>query len=56
MVTSDRERSGNSPCGSGTGERATGVVKALTERAPMARKIRVVLENMMIEGVVRKSK
>jgi len=27
------------------------MVKALTERAPMARKMRTALENMMIEGV-----
>jgi len=37
---------GNSHSGSGAGERAK--VKALTERAPTARKVRAALENMMI--------
>jgi len=31
------------------------MVKALTERAPMARKMRTALENMVTGGVVRKS-
>jgi len=42
--------------GSGEGERATGMVKALTERAPTMREMRVSLENMMMGGVVRKSR
>ena len=46
---------GNSHCGSGVGERATRTVKALTERAPTARKVRAVLKNMMIWSV-RKSR
>jgi len=44
---------GNSHSGSGAGERATGAVKALTERTPTTRKVRVALENMMIWSVVR---
>jgi len=39
---------GNSHSGSGAGERATGTVKALTERTPTARKARAALRNMMI--------
>jgi len=38
----------NSHSGSGVGERATGTVKALTERAPTTRKVRVAFGNMMI--------
>jgi len=39
----------NSPSSSGEGERATGTVKALTERAPTTREIiRVVLKNMVV--------
>ena len=45
MIENDR---GNSLSSSRAGERATGAVKALTERAPMARKIRTALENIMI--------
>ena len=47
---------GNSLSGSGAGERATGTVKALTERAPTAKEVRATLENMMIESVVRKNR
>ena len=43
----------NSRSDSGAGERTTGVVKALTERAPMARKMRTALGNMTIGKVVR---
>ena len=46
----------NSLSGSGTGERATGTVKALTESAPTARKVRTALGNMMVRNVVRKNR
>jgi len=48
------ERSGKSPSGSGAGARAIGMTAALTKRAPMARKVRTALENMMKGSVVRK--
>jgi len=44
---------GNSHSGSGAGERATGTIEALTERAPTRRKVRAALENMMIWSVVK---
>ena len=44
---------GNSRSGPGAGERATGTVRALTERAPTARKVRAALNNMMIWNVVK---
>ena len=47
---------GNSHSGSGAGERTTRVVNALTERAPMARKVREALRNMMMWSVARKSR
>ena len=47
---------GNSQSGSGAGPRTTGVLKALTENAPMARKVRKVLGNMMIGCVVRENR
>ena len=47
---------GNSLSGSGAGERAMGMAKALTERAPTTKEVRATLENMMIESVVRKNR
>jgi len=47
---------GNSHPGSGAGERATGRVKALTQRAPSTRDVRVTLENMIVWSVVRKNR
>ena len=34
------------------GKEGIGEAETLTERAPMARKVRIALENMMIENVV----
>ena len=49
VIENDR---GNLHSGSGAGERATGMVKALMERAPTTSKARAALENMMIWSVV----
>ena len=38
------------------GSRATGTLKASTERAPMMREVRSTLGNMMIETVTRKNR
>ena len=45
MIENDQ---GNSHSGSGAGERATVTVKAFTERAPMVRKAKTTLGNIMI--------
>jgi len=48
------ENGGEDPLpGSGAGARATGMATVLMERAPMARKVRADLENMMMRCVVR---
>ena len=54
VARSIRDHQENSQSGPGVGERATGMVKALTERAPMARKVRMTLRNMMIGNAVRR--
>ena len=53
MIESDQ---GYSHSGSGAGERATGMLKALAERAPTARKARTALGNMVMGSVVRKKR
>ena len=47
---------GNSPADPTPDLTEGGMTKALTERAPMARKVRMALENMMMESVVREDR
>ena len=56
MTRQCRKRWGASHSDSGAGDRATGTVKALTERAPTAMEVRTTLESMMIEDAERKNR